>query len=132
MKKLLVLVVDDDEDCRELHEDIVRRKGHEAIGVASGHMALDRLKSAAQGKTPAIDVVISDNMMPGMSGITLLRKIRELEYTQPIIFCSAIFPANIDEVSRQLMITQLVRKPFDFQAINDALQKAEDLLAEAS
>jgi DNA-binding NtrC family response regulator len=64
-----VLVVDDDESFRTLVRDRLRRTGHAAEGAASGEEALGRLDG--------VDVALVDLMMPGMDGLTLLRRLRE-------------------------------------------------------
>jgi two-component system, NtrC family, response regulator AtoC len=65
-----ILVVDDDEDTAELLADGLRRRGHVAEAVFSGHACLERVRELRA------DVVITDVEMPGVSGIDLCRALR--------------------------------------------------------
>ena len=65
-----VLVVDDNEDNRHIVEDILRRRGFEVETAASGPLALE----AIERQRP--DVVLLDVMMPSMSGMEVLDRIK--------------------------------------------------------
>src|SRR4029078_11621955 len=64
-----VLVVDDDESFRSLVADRLSRTGHRVAAAADGEVAL--------GLREEVDVAVVDLLMPGMDGLTLLKKIRE-------------------------------------------------------
>ena len=64
-----ILVVDDERNTRESIEVILRREAHQVAAMASGEAALDYLA------THEVDLVISDVRMPGMDGLTLLRRV---------------------------------------------------------
>lgn len=68
-----VLVVDDDPDLRDLLEHRLRRAGHVVVAAGSGQQALDLL--AAGGGCP--DVAVLDVLMPGLSGLELLARLRQ-------------------------------------------------------
>jgi CheY-like chemotaxis protein len=65
-----VLVVDDNQDTCELLARLLRRAGHEAACVTSAPQALEHLARHVP------DLVILDVMMPGMTGLELLRALR--------------------------------------------------------
>src|SRR6516164_2737940 len=64
-----VLVVDDDESFRSLVADRLTRTGHRTAAASGGETALALLDG--------VEVAIVDLLMPGMDGLTLLRKIRQ-------------------------------------------------------
>jgi DNA-binding NtrC family response regulator len=64
-----VLVVDDDESFRSLVADRLTRTGHRVAAAAGGEAALTLLDG--------VEVAIVDLLMPGMDGLTLLKKIRK-------------------------------------------------------
>jgi len=119
-----VLVVEDDPDIRVLLEVRLRRVGHLVVGVGSGEEALSVL--AGKG---APDIAVLDVLMPGMSGLDLLTRLRQdSAYTSmPAIFLSGrVQPSDI-AAGRALGATYLT-KPLVLsalaQAIDEALQPA--------
>jgi CheY-like chemotaxis protein len=64
-----VLVVDDDEDIRELAAEVVDRMGHRALQAPNGGAALVLLD-----EHPEISVLLTDVVMPGMSGQELVAR----------------------------------------------------------
>ena len=72
VKEKNILVVDDEETVRESLAAILEREGYRVFQAESGDEGLRVLK-----ETPGIQLVISDHNMPGMSGIELLRLVRE-------------------------------------------------------
>jgi DNA-binding response OmpR family regulator len=79
-----VLVADDDPDIRDLVDFKLSQAGYAVQAVPDGLAAWE----AFQQETPAL--VILDVMMPGLSGIDVLRKIRDSETpTTPVLLLSA-------------------------------------------
>lgn len=80
VRKLRVLIVDDDRDTTLTLSALLREEGYETRGVHSGGEAM-----AALGEFDP-DVLISDITMPGMSGWDLAREIRKAGYRdRPIL-----------------------------------------------
>ena len=75
-----VLVVDDDIDVADSTAAILGDLGHPVVVASSGAHALDILRTDAK-----IDVVITDQAMPGMTGVELAKHIRQLMPDMPII-----------------------------------------------
>ncbi|MEP6643554.1 MAG: response regulator [Acidobacteriaceae bacterium] len=67
-----IMVVDDEPVIRETVLEILREEGFDAVGMSDGAAALDW----AQKVRP--DVILSDVVMPGLNGIEMAIKIREL------------------------------------------------------
>lgn len=80
-----VLFVDDDEDFRCRAADILFKLGCKVVTRASPE---DALKSIADGAIRDIDLVISDYVMPGMSGLDLAIRLRQCIPDLPVILCS--------------------------------------------
>lgn len=83
MEKKRILVVDDDEYIRESVRETLRRKGYESFGAENGKAALEVFQR------DAYDMVISDMKMPGMTGIELLEKIKQLDADIPFLIITA-------------------------------------------
>lgn len=81
MKK--IMVVDDEENIRELYRVELKDMGYEVTAVADGLQALAAMDAAK------FDLVTLDMRMPDMDGIETLRKMKEKDGTLPVIICTA-------------------------------------------
>ena len=87
MRPLNVLSVDDDPTLGLLLKTFIHSLGHECTVVGDGERAL------LQYRQSAFDLVLMDQLMPGMGGIAATRAIRELQKTsgwRPIIMLSGL------------------------------------------
>jgi DNA-binding response OmpR family regulator len=82
MKKT-ILVVDDEEHIRLLYKEEFEEEGYNVLLAGSGEDAL----TLVENKLP--DLITLDIKMPGIDGITLARKIKEIRSDMPVIFVSA-------------------------------------------
>lgn len=91
VKECQVLVVDDDPLVSMGTVAMLEDLGYRTIEVSSGRKALTVLDSGAP-----VDIVITDQAMPGMTGIELVAKIREQRPDMPIILATgwADLPEN--------------------------------------
>lgn len=77
-RKSTILVIEDEEDLREIIIYNLDREGYKTIGVETGEQGLDE---AIQQKP---DLIILDLMLPGMNGLDVCRKIKHDSNTQAI------------------------------------------------
>lgn len=82
MKKK-ILVVDDEQNMRLLFQEELTDEGYDVILADRGETALKMIREEKP------DLVTLDIKMPGEDGLSVLRKIREIEYDLPVIICSA-------------------------------------------
>ena len=94
----VVLVVDDEEALLEVFASVVTDLGHTVVCAHAGDEAL----GLAQAHQP--DLIISDHMMPGLTGVELLRSVRKDERlaSTPFILVSAALPQGADEANAYL------------------------------
>ena len=78
-----ILVVEDDKEIREGVEIYLKNQGYLVFQAANGQEGLDVLKKEE------IHLAIVDIMMPVMDGVTMLMKLRALDYEFPVIMLSA-------------------------------------------
>ena len=111
LKGVRVLLVDDDDDTRDIIERVLARRGAEVAALASAPAALLRF---AEEK---FDVLLVDIMMPGMDGYEFIRKIRALPADQGGNVPAATLTARVvtdDRMESVLAGFQgHVRKPVD-------------------
>ena len=79
-----VLLVEDEEAVRAFSARVLRNKGYEVLEAASGESALEVFREQAK----AIDLIVTDVVMPRMDGPTLVRHLREQRQDLKIIFIS--------------------------------------------
>ncbi len=79
-----LLVVDDDQAFLDLMAHHLRRKGHNVACASDGKQALHALQSGGP-----FDVLVTDLMMPGMSGLELLRLAKKMDPTLEVIVITA-------------------------------------------
>ncbi len=116
-----VLVVDDEVHIVHVVAIKLRNNGYEPITAGNGQEAYD----LACRENP--DIIIADYMMPVMSGLEFLEKLRENEATKniPFILLTARNFA-IDDVNKQrLNVSQCITKPF---SPKELLRDIEDIL----
>ena len=111
-RTLHILAVDDDRLVLTNTVAILEDLGHRVTPAASGKDALARL-AAEDG----IDLVVTDQLMPGMTGSQLARRIRRSAPTLPILIVSGF--AEFDEADTGAF--PLLAKPFDRNGLSRAL-----------
>ena len=118
-----VLVADDDADIRDLVEFKLTQAGYAVQAVPDGLSAWE----AFQAQAPAL--VILDVMMPGLSGIDVLRKIRESgNATVPVLLLSAKSRDSDVDTGFAVGADDYVIKPF---SPRELLHRVNGILARA-
>jgi two-component system chemotaxis response regulator CheY len=108
MKKMRVLVVEDNDESRELYVLVLTRAGFEVREAVGGEEALQMLDDCDP------DLLITDIRTPSMSGLDLIRRIRSEERwaNLPIIAISAYGHDQLAHAALQ-GATRVLRKPFE-------------------
>jgi two-component system chemotaxis response regulator CheY len=117
-----VLIVDDLAFIKIVLRDILEKSGFRVVGEASnGEQAI----TMYQDTRP--DVVLMDITMPGMDGLTALKKIREIDPEARVIICSALGQQRLIVQAIQMGAKDFIVKPFQPQRVVSALKKALDI-----
>ncbi len=105
-----VLVVDDEFDLTDTLRAILEGEGYRAETCFNGREALERLESAKP------DLILMDLMMPALSGLEVLRTLREMPGMSnvPVVLMSAVAPCVKQEDYRW---QGFLRKPFSLSAL---------------
>jgi len=106
MKRMLI--IDDEPDICDCLEQFFRSRGFTVISVFSGEEALDRLSEA-----PA-DVVLLDIILPGIHGLEVLKRIKELYPQAKVIVVTAYDHPELRVEAQTHGACGFVTKPFDF------------------
>ena len=83
MGKRTILVVDDEESIRFLYREELEEEGYTVITAEDGEEALRKVRKEKP------DLITLDIRMPGMDGIEVLHRIREMDKNIPVIMSTA-------------------------------------------
>jgi len=113
-RKAVILFVDDDPLIAMSTVEMLEDLGHRVIGANSGQHALDILKS-----DQPLDLMVTDHMMPGMTGLELAAASREVRPSLPILLATGY--AELPE-GMQLDLPRLA-KPYHQDQLRDQLDQ---------
>jgi CheY-like chemotaxis protein len=111
-----VLVVDDDGALLQFVTMLLEQNGHAVLGALNGVEAL-MLYSSYRSR---IDLVLTDVVMPGMSGVELAQRLRSLNPGLPILLMSGFVPEEI-AVPHGF---RLIQKPFKAALLIETIGQA--------
>ena len=115
-----ILLVDDEVPLRELAEEILVELGYETAGYSTSQDALD-----AYLKDPRrFDAVLSDEVMPGLTGTQLATRIHQDNPQLPVLIITAYGGAGFELRAQQAGVVAVLKKPYDKAAIAQALASA--------
>jgi two-component system, NtrC family, response regulator PilR len=116
-----ILVVDDERSMRELLMIVLRREGHQV------HLAEDGKTAVAMLERHAVDVLISDIRMPGMSGVDVLREAKRIDPDIVGIMITAFASTDTAVEALRLGAYDYLTKPFDVEElkakVNNAIER---------
>jgi CheY-like chemotaxis protein len=117
-----VLLVEDESAVRRLGCRILERRGYTVIEAESGAGALQIFERMA----PAIALIVTDVVMPGMSGVELARRLRLMKPSLRVLFTSGY---TADEIQRHGPLdagTGFLEKPFTPDALVSKVREVLD------
>lgn len=103
-----VLVVDDERSVRELTARMLRDAGYCTIQAVDGKDALRQLRRA----DPKVDVIVSDVVMPHLTGTELLVRVREVRPDLPVVLTSGYSAADLRARGLEDYPGPLLTKPY--------------------
>lgn len=118
-KRLRILCVDDENAIRDIVALKLRRDGH-AVSVAEDGLAAYQLVKEA---SEPFDLIITDNLMPRLTGVALIERLRAEGYRGAVVF----FSSTLDQTSANrlapLNITAAVEKGAPMSELLAAIEK---------
>ncbi len=121
MHEALILVVDDEEDLRRMIVRRLSKRGYVVKEAADGPTALELCRHAD------FDVIISDFHMPKMTGLDLFRAVKKFSPHVEFILMTAHDELSSETETLGAGACDYLQKPFDFERLNDSLQRALQL-----
>ena len=115
-----ILFVDDEINLSLLGKEALESEGYKVLTMSDGISALNIFRS----QPDSYDLVITDQTMPGMTGIELAREIRNIRKDIPIIMCTG-FGKNIQSLAKKAGVWSLITKPYN---IGDLEREIRDVM----
>jgi DNA-binding response OmpR family regulator len=115
-----VLVVDDEEDLRDIMRRMLERRGFQALVAGDSDQAV----ATCRNHEGAIDVLLTDLGLPGVSGGDLARTAAHLRPSMRVVYISGL-PKDV-AIDKGLIGSdaRLVKKPFTSEALIETLRTA--------
>ena len=121
-----VLLAEDDDEMRRLLAQALCVAGYEVIQCRHGMDFLKRLESfIINNDTLDFELIISDILMPGLTGLEILEDLHECKGFPPMILITAFGDENIHRKAKQLGAAAMFDKPFE---IDDLLSKVREIV----
>ena len=118
-----ILLVDDEEGIRTVLGISLADSGYHVLTAANGERALEIFKDEQPG------IVLTDIKMPGMDGIELLQKIKDVAPDTEVIMITGHGDMQLAIQSLKSDATDFITKPIDDDALEIALMRAKDKIA---
>src|SRR3972149_340117 len=112
-----LLIVDDMEAMRMALEDALRFQGYDVVSVASAEEPLDRLRSEQ------FDLLLTDQAMPGLSGIELAETTARIHPDVPIVLLTGHTDVELAKASLQRGASDFVTKPVNIRELPIVIER---------
>lgn len=114
IKKKRVLIVDDDEQSRKIFDGLLRSLGFETVFATDGEDAIDTLAFDS-----GFDLIVTDLIMPHMTGFDFTRKLKEFPRTGriPVIGTSVYSDWHRTIDKQDLAVDGFINKPVEREAL---------------
>jgi DNA-binding response OmpR family regulator len=118
-----ILLVDDDKLVLTSISKKLIENGYEVYAAENGTEAIELVQEKS------IDLIISDIMMPNLSGITLVNILKQMNKRNiPVILISSLDQANLIIKSLNVEVNDIMVKPIDFNAFLSKISNLKTLL----
>ena len=123
---ITILCVDDEQIPRTVRKLVLQKQGYHVVEAASGNAALTMLSNGG------IHLVLSDQMMPGMTGTELTKSIKSITPTMPVILISGVNEIPPDARFADRFISKIGGPELLFQTVAEVLRQYGHTLSNIS
>ncbi len=115
-----VLLADDEEELRRSTAQALELSGFQVQTLASAEQVLELIGYSFEG------VIVSDIRMPGMDGMTLMQRVRELDAEIPVILVTGHGDVQLAVKAMREGAYDFIEKPFTTSHLAGVLRRAQD------
>src|ERR1700748_1850741 len=117
-RKFVILCVDDEPISLLVRSKVLETAGHEVIPVSSGSDALKTLQ------TQPVDLVLTDLLMPHMTGVELTRAIKRIKPDLPVIMFSGVNELPQEELLADVFLSKLEGPEILCETVAEVLRRS--------
>ena len=121
MRRVKILVIDDDESLRRVLEYNLAQEGYAVLTASSGEQGLDLLRKEGA------DLVVTDVRMPGMDGLQVLEGVRKVDPNIQVIILTAFGTIEMAVEAMKAGAFHYISKPFNRDELKLTIKKALQL-----
>ena len=112
-----ILIVDDQYGIRILLHEVFQKEGYTTYQAANGMQALEIVRKHRP------DLVLLDMKIPGMDGIEILKRLKEIDQDIKVIIMTAYGELDMIQETKELGAIMHFAKPFDIDDLREAVKK---------
>ena len=113
-----LLVIEDDETVRDVLQSFLAEKGFEVTISQKGEAGLDQIR------TGKFDLIVTDLVMPGISGMDVLKQVIDSKLNVPVIVMTAFGTVQTAVEAMKIGAFDYITKPFNLEELIIVLEKA--------
>ncbi|HYO91141.1 MAG TPA: response regulator [Pyrinomonadaceae bacterium] len=121
MSEHCILVIEDQEDLAELYEEAIKNAGYRARIALTGEEGLAEFRAAGA------DAILLDMTLPEMHGAEVLREIRTLNASVPVIIITGEASEQLHQQCERLGVHDYLKKPVDYNALLTSIKLALEI-----
>ncbi len=115
MKRVKVLIVDDEPVIRSLLSDVLREEGLDVVAAKGGEEGIEKARN------DCFDLVFTDIHMPDIDGIEVLKAVKKLERPVQVVLMDS-YPDSLVEKGLSLGAYGCLHKPFELESLRSILE----------
>jgi two-component system NtrC family response regulator len=116
-----VLVVDDEKNYLLIMEDFLSEQGYSVLTAGDAQTALKTLEDTD------LDLILTDMKMPGLSGIELIRRVKEVDPDMPVVMMTAFGSVEKAVEAMRAGAYDFLMKPFENEAMLRTIERALEI-----
>jgi len=113
-----ILVIEDQEDLAELYEATLEAAGYKVRTAYTGE------EGFAEFKANGADVILLDMTLPEMNGVQVLREIRAINASVPVVIVTGETSSDLRQQCERLGVQEYLSKPPDYDEILSAINRS--------
>ena len=118
-----ICLIEDDADLRMALASTLRAEGYRVVEAADGADVIGKLSTDVPGFGPmaTIDVIVTDQRMPRLTGLDVLEHVRTTDWATPVILITAFYDDDLAREAKRLGALAVLPKPLSVDDLLDAI-----------